>query len=242
VDSDGDLDLASNAGFFVNDGAGSFTATVAYSGDPVDVDGDGDLDVFRMHQRQFEDFYIVGFNGISILLNAGGNVFAPPVAFPMGVNLPLAAAFLHLDDDGKPDLVLGTRVDTLFDVESVTAFLNDGLPYHQGDTDRNGVLDVCEMFHRGDVDSSGTLNITDPIRLLNYLFQGVGEVPCLDAADANNDGEADISDAVFIMNYNFAGGRPPPPPGPPDMSACGPDPEGGDLGCSSYTGCADLES
>src|SRR4029434_2150051 len=84
------------------------------------------------------------------------------------------------------------------------------------------------------------LNITDPIRLLNYMFLGQGEVPCLDAADANNDGEADISDAIFIMSYNFARGRPPPSPGPPARAACGKDPEGGDLGCASYTGCGDF--
>jgi hypothetical protein len=245
ADGDLDLDLVNLYGFLLNDGTGSFKETVAFPEwrEPADLDGDGDLDLLRGHRRTIDDHSIEGFHGISIRLNTGGKTFDPPVAFPTGARIPMSSAVLELNGDGRPDLVAGTADDNpVSPGVALAAFLNVDRPYHQGDADRNGVLDLCESFHRGDVDSSGVINITDPIRLFNYLFHGVGEISCLEAADGNNDGSADISDAIFILAFNFTGGRRPPPPGPPDLSACGKDPEGGDLGCTSYTGCGDFGS
>ena len=236
ADADGDLDIANEYGFFLNDGTGSFTQTLAFPtpGTPADVDGDGDLDLFRTHWRDYDDRE--GFSGISIRLNAGDNVYGRAVAFPTwGVRTPSGVAFLDVNGDGRPDLVLGT---TSPDGETaVASFLNDGLPYSPGDADRNGVIDVCEVFQRGDANGNGVIDISDPAFLLNYIFLGGSKVSCLEAADGNNDGQADISDAVFILSYHFLGGRPPPPPGPD----CGKDPEGGDLGCKSYTGCGEFD-
>jgi hypothetical protein len=78
------------------------------------------------------------------------------------------------------------------------------------------------VFRRGDADGvDGVVNITDAIFVLSYLFQGGGEPPCLDAADADDEFGINISDGIFILNYLFTGGATPPAPGPDD---CGEDP------------------
>jgi len=76
------------------------------------------------------------------------------------------------------------------------------------------------------------VEITDAILVLGRLFLGEAEVPCLDAADANDDGEVDISDPVAILGYLFTGGTPLPPPQPEP----GPDPTGDGLGCAQGLG------
>jgi hypothetical protein len=53
------------------------------------------------------------------------------------------------------------------------------------------------------------------------------EVPCLDAADANDDESIDIADPVYTLNLLHGMGPPPPPPFP----ECGPDPTGNGLDC-----------
>jgi hypothetical protein len=110
------------------------------------------------------------------------------------------------------------------------------------DDDRNGVPDDCERpeFHRGDVNGDSDLDISDPVRVLEFLFLDLSSIPCLEAADGNGDALVDISDAIFLLGHLFLGGEPPSDPGPPS-SACGPDPDvpgsPGDLGCGEYTGC-----
>src|SRR5687767_8347652 len=64
-------------------------------------------------------------------------------------------------------------------------------------------------FIRGNPSGSGTLSLSDPILILSYLFTG-GEVPpCLDAADADDDGRVEVNDSIFILNHLFLGGPPP---------------------------------
>ncbi len=60
-------------------------------------------------------------------------------------------------------------------------------------------------FIRGDSNNNGKVDISDAIRILNYLYMGVGDVACQDAGDTNDDGRIDISDAVYLLNYLFQG-------------------------------------
>jgi hypothetical protein len=46
---------------------------------------------------------------------------------------------------------------------------------------------------------------------------------CLDAADADDNGEVQLTDAIKILGFLFLGADPPPAPGPPG-SPCGADP------------------
>ena len=50
---------------------------------------------------------------------------------------------------------------------------------------------------------------------LGFLFRG-DRLPCLMAADSNDDNRVDLADSVWTVNYLFRGGpRPPHPfPGP----------------------------
>lgn len=86
------------------------------------------------------------------------------------------------------------------------------------------------LFLRGDSDGDSILNITDPIRVLDFLFRGRSDLRCEDGADANDDGKVDIADPIFSLSFLFRGGPLPPPPGP---LLCGADPTPEDrLGCA----------
>ncbi len=113
------------------------------------------------------------------------------------------------------------------------------------DTDQSMVFELSfapsgAPFHRGDPDGSGALDLADPVFLLEHLFLGGAPPNCLESADANNDGAVDVSDAVFLLSFLFVGGEEPPPPGPPGRP-CGREPEKWDsqfgLGCASYPRC-----
>ena len=85
-------------------------------------------------------------------------------------------------------------------------------------------------YVRGDTNTDGVRDLSDAVAILNYLFLGVEEVSCLDAADANGDAELSITDASFLLNHLFLGGASPPEPN----AACGVAPA---LGCEAFPAC-----
>jgi hypothetical protein len=87
-------------------------------------------------------------------------------------------------------------------------------------------------YIRGDANSDGQLQISDPMRILNFLFQGGSSVPCAAAADANGSGKVDMSDAVHVLNFLFLGGEAPSYPFP----ECGFG-SGSPLSCDGPTAC-----
>lgn len=93
---------------------------------------------------------------------------------------------------------------------------------------------VATLFKRGDVNNDRAYDITDPVNILNYLFQA-GETPtCLDSADMNDDGTLDLTDAVAALGNLFLGDADPPAP----FKVCGTEAPGGtSLGCLSYPAC-----
>ncbi len=95
-------------------------------------------------------------------------------------------------------------------------------------------------FHRGDADSNGQLQLTDAVRILNVLFLGTGVITCPDAADVDDNGQLQLTDAVRILNVLFLGDGIIPAPGP-TSEPCGDDPTPDvgdtDLGCAAYTNC-----
>ncbi len=94
-------------------------------------------------------------------------------------------------------------------------------------------------FRRGDASDNGTVNISSAVFILSFLFtDAVDTIPCAEAADTNNDGTVNITDAVSLLSHLFG---PSPPPAPPGLENCGPDPDEpgspGDIGCEEYTSC-----
>jgi hypothetical protein len=72
---------------------------------------------------------------------------------------------------------------------------------------------------------------------LSCLFLEAGIPPCLDAADANDDGDFDITDPLYTIRWLFIGGKPPPPTYGPIPGGCGLDPTEDDLTCEFYGPC-----
>ena len=91
----------------------------------------------------------------------------------------------------------------------------------------------AQDFVRGDVNFDTKVDLADAGNLFLYLIGDGpfgGQLPCLDAADGNDDGSVDVADCMLILNYLFLGGTAPPPPGPA-LSGCGPDPTPDPLDC-----------
>ena len=84
-------------------------------------------------------------------------------------------------------------------------------------------------FIRGDADQSGILEITDAIFTLNHLFLGGEDPYCLDALDADDDGQVLINDPVGVLLTLFSGTFVIPPPRP----AAGLDPSYDGLSCDN---------
>jgi hypothetical protein len=68
-------------------------------------------------------------------------------------------------------------------------------------------------FIRGDADGDLNLDVVDAVTTLFYLFGG-GPLPCLDAADTDDNGKVELSDALAFLNFYFRRGQPPPAPFP----------------------------
>ena len=67
----------------------------------------------------------------------------------------------------------------------------------------------CNM--RGDVNDDGAINVADLGYLVNYLFFGGDDPPCLEEGDVNGDGAINVADLGYLVNFLFFGGPPPPP-------------------------------
>jgi hypothetical protein len=66
---------------------------------------------------------------------------------------------------------------------------------------------------RGDVDHDAVINVTDPIKVLGFLFLGDDPPYCEPVADADDDGAINITDPLYVLNFLFLGG-----PAPPDLN------------------------
>jgi hypothetical protein len=80
----------------------------------------------------------------------------------------------------------------------------------------NGRLSLLQdvPFVRGDANSDEDLDISDPVRIVNFVFFRTQRVICQKAADANDDGRIDIADALYVLFYLFKGGPIIPAPYP----------------------------
>ena len=95
----------------------------------------------------------------------------------------------------------------------------------------------ADTFRRGDANVDSTVNAADAMSILQSLFVTPGPPDCLDALDANDDGEIDVSDSIYVLSFLFRGGAAPGWPFPD----CGLDPTPDDLDCATYSECVECE-
>jgi hypothetical protein len=88
-------------------------------------------------------------------------------------------------------------------------------------------------YKRGDANADGQVNIADASYLLNWLFLGGPDLPCLLAGDSNGDRQVNIADASYGLNWLFLGG-----PDIPKPNACGEEPLAPVEDCAAYPPCA----
>lgn len=87
-------------------------------------------------------------------------------------------------------------------------------------------------FQRGDADGDGQLCMSDAILVVYHLWRDGRPLPCLDAADANDDGSIDVGDVLASLYATFHG-LPLPPP-----VVCGVDQTDDGLSCDTPGACS----
>ncbi len=115
---------------------------------------------------------------------------------------------------------------------SVRNVMTDDAGFSQLPALRKGTLTIFTpsgTFLRGNANSDGAVDLSDPIRILDYLFADGDAAECFDAMDGNDDGKVDLSDPIYILGFLFGGGPAMPEPYPEvgndptadDLPACG---------------------
>jgi hypothetical protein len=127
---------------------------------------------------------------------------------------------------GQDELLGGFCIDNIFIPEDYLLWkFEDYTPYapdFQGNPNSEqdnpdappvcfDIVKCCMPPIRGNVDydAGDNIDISDLVYLVDYMFAGGPEPPCLDEADMDGIGGIDISDLVWLVDYMFAGGPPP---------------------------------
>ena len=94
----------------------------------------------------------------------------------------------------------------------------------------------AQDFRRGDVDGDGVAaTMGDVAAFVAFNFTN-NFMPCMDAADIDDDGVVQISDVLVLIM--FAAGEMPAALPAPGHLVCGPDPTPDSIGCNTYDKCA----
>jgi hypothetical protein len=159
---------------FLNQGNGEFTAEDIYVGphphwgssgiEPLDFDGDGDLDVLMTNGDTLDDMKLRQYHGISWLENTGEFPFTRhPIDFYYGVHRAEAG---DLDGDGDLDLAACSFLPDLPD-ERLKALNLSGLVWYEqtspgkfvGHPVVDGIRCDFPTLELGDLDGDGRLDI-----------------------------------------------------------------------------------
>ena len=62
------------------------------------------------------------------------------------------------------------------------------------------------VFILGDANRDEFVDISDPVKILGFLFLDSPDLTCPPAADANQDGNVDLGDPVTILDFLFREG------------------------------------
>jgi hypothetical protein len=67
------------------------------------------------------------------------------------------------------------------------------------------ILPAPERFIRGDVNVDQVIEVSDAFKLLAHLYDGL-EIPCDDAADADDNETLNLTDVMNLLNLLFLNG------------------------------------
>jgi len=134
-------------------------------------------------------------------------------AFPES-RLSVLAVIRYVLSTGNPQAgsedytMAGTVGQTVIETGQSEAYQCD--PGLWGATGGNDTT-CCMPLIRGNVDydAGDAIDISDLVYLVDYMFTGGPEPPCLEEADMDATSEIDISDLVYLVDYMFTGGPPP---------------------------------
>jgi hypothetical protein len=174
-----------------------------------------------------------GLDAIEIVIERDGVAAAPrPIAeFPNTIQRR----------DGPETPICRAQVDVEVELPGPEAVETAAtIAYRVGVVDTRGsrldlgpvAYEICASsanFIRGDANGDGRINVTDLVWINYILFDVFRDPPCLDAADADDDGGLDPGDFLALADFIFRRGPRPPAPFPNP----GPDPTADELTCSS---------
>jgi hypothetical protein len=227
LDADGKLDLvaialgppwvgSSSVSVLLGKGDGTFAANTDFplgydGGDPKawvalgDVNGDGKLDVVAA--GNYDSPYPWGV--VSVLLGKGDGSFGPPATLLVGDWLSSMSLF-DFDDDGRPDLVLGLRVQATVGIlfgQGDGTFAAPRIDYltggelqalAQGDLDGDGKTDLALAFRAMSYSSSGLSVLfgrDSGVFASPLAYPTASEPLAIALGDLNGDGKLDIASA-----------------------------------------------
>ena len=160
---------------------------------------------------------------VGFQLEASRPVEIPNVAFATGSITQVFENELHVElvphpDKGpfpNPTLEVTVPLGSFAEGDwAVTVSWADGfggdpvrLPFSVSEAESR--CERIEGYRAGDVDESFSIDLTDAVLMLNHLFLG-GELACIAAADASQDGVLNLGDPVLLLNFLFRGGTLPP--------------------------------
>ena len=180
VDADGDVDLAvGNDGgaqdaFYLNDGAGNFTAGTNNFGlastnteglDVGDIDGDGHPDIVAGHDNSEQNV---------AYLNNGAGVFTATTNFGTGSDQSKDVALGDINNDGALDVAVSN------DAQQDVVYLNDGSgKFTAGTKNYGSAADAGRNVAIGDINNDGKLDIAvgnNAGQNAAYLNDGAGNL------------------------------------------------------------------
>lgn len=203
------------------------------------------LDAHSFAGTVFEDsdFLLVTDDGegnvrVVVIHDQDGNSPPESPVVPAAVGFPIVNLTFHTGScTGATNLTFGAGIDDNILVDEDLAGHDVG-----SDLELNGVTVDLEPtgFIRGNADGdvldiddfSASVEMSDGLFVVDYLFLGGDAPPCLDAADANDDGRLNVLDPIWMFQFvigNDAIG----PALPEPFTTLGEDPTEDSLDCQS---------
>ena len=237
IDSDADLDLfigdyngniifyenigdSNSMNFIYNSNLEGIELNTYISPTFVDIDSDGDLDLFAGGNSGMLHFYRNTGSSSNFNFELVIDSF-----FDIDVGSRSHPAFIDYDSDGDYDLIIGSHNQNIkvyqnigdsfypnyveFECGSIPYYGLNTKPdfYNQNDTiysltgiSTGGILASRLNYNIGDVNADNLINVIDAVIIINYIV-GDSELSfCLESGDLNSDQFVDILDIVMLIN------------------------------------------